>query len=157
MIEIDAVDTAVIHADVATVRAAIADEFSGKTHWWLPYLRATLRGDIPADQVGAVFDISVHGSFPSKFTVKTVAFGETESRFEYIGGDFRGEGLWTIEPHDGQTRVSFRWHVRPAGWAAFLLSLNPEAARRAAPHHEVMQAGFAALNEYLGKPEPVAA
>ncbi len=157
MIEIDAVDTALIDADVTTVRAAIADEFSAKTHWWLPYLQATPRGDIPADQVGAIFDISVRGSFPSKFTAKVVEIGETQFRVEYIGGEFRGEGIWTFEPQNEKTRVSFRWHVTPVGWTSLLLSLNPTAARQAAPHHEVMRAGFAALNEHVSKREPVAA
>ena len=140
-------DEVVIDADPATVAKAITDEAAGKTHWWLPLWEAKQRGDIPPNQVGGIFDITVHGRRGTvKFTAKTTEIKENMARVEYVEGAFRGEGIWTFEPVDGKTRLRFRWRVRPSGWLLRLLAPFIDIGQS---HHEVMKAGFEGLNQYV--------
>ena len=148
MSEIDVVDEAIIDADPATVAKAITDEAAGKTHWWLPLWEAKQRGDIPPDQVGGIFDITVHGRRGTvKWTDKTIEVTENMVRLESFEGAFRGEGTWTFEPVDGKTRLRYRWRVRPSGWLLRLLAPFIDIGGRS--HHETMKAGFEGLNQYV--------
>jgi hypothetical protein len=149
MSEIDVVDEAIIDADPATVAKAIRDESMGKTHWWLPYWEAKPRGNIPPDQVGGMIDITVRRRATVRFTAKTVEVTENLLRVEYVEGAYRGEGTWTFEPVDGKTRLRFRWRVQPTGWLRWLLLLAPPSEKSGRSHHEVMQAGFEGLNQYV--------
>ena len=149
MLEIDCTDEAIIDADPATVLKAIADESMGKTHWWLPCWEGKPRGDIPYDQVSGMIDVTVHKGPTVRFTLKTVEVTENRLRVEVVGGDFRGEGIWTFEPVDGKTRARFRWHVRPTGLIGFMLRFAPPEERAGRSHREVMKAGFEGLNQHL--------
>ena len=55
MPRIDVTDEAVIDAKPIVVYEAILNEFAGVTHWW-PMTVYKLRGDIPIDHEGAIFD-----------------------------------------------------------------------------------------------------
>jgi hypothetical protein len=149
MLEIDAEDEAIIDADPAAVSKAIIDEGAGRTHWWLPHWQASPRGDIPPGQVGSMFDVTVRSGVTVRFTAKVVEINDAGMRIEYVGGAYRGEGIWGFQPQGGKTRLRFRWRVRPMGWLSWLLRLSPSAAREARSHHEVMRAGFAGMNRHF--------
>ncbi len=157
MIQLDIEDIGLIDASPSAICAAIASEFSGQTHWWSPALVVRPRSRGSAELVGSEIDVSVHTTPPSKFSARLVEFSEHGFRLEYIGGDFRGEALCTLEPHGEQTRVCFRWLVTPAGWMAVLALLMPSQFKEAAGHHAVMSAGFTQLNRYIHSPSAVAA
>ena len=67
-------------------------------------------------------------------------------RLAYCEGAFLGEGLWTLESADDQTRLRYRWRADPNGW--LLKSLAP-VIPVAKSHSDVMAAGFANLNKSL--------
>ncbi len=157
MIQLDIEDIGLIDATPSTICAAIASEFTGESHWWSPALVVKPRsGESPA-LVGNEIDIRAHTTPPARFSARLVEFSERGFRLEYIGGDFRGDALCTLEPHGQQTRVCFRWRVTPAGWMAVLARLMPGQFKEAAGHHAVMATGFTQLNRYIHTPQPVAA
>ncbi len=149
MITIDVEDTALIDAEPAVVRAALADEIAGRTRWWSPYLQSKQRGSIPVDQVGGMMDGVIHSGGSARFTARVMDISDHHLRIEYVDGDFRGEGTWTFEPQDNKTRVCFHWHVIPAGWLSLLLRFGPANAGIADSHHALMRAGFAGLNRHF--------
>lgn len=160
MKDIDVTDEALLDASPAEVFAAVADEATGRSGWWRPTLELYPRPGAPAGQVGSVFDIRIPGRRPIRFTERIVELVENEHvRLHYIGGDFRGEGLWSFEPVDGRTRVRFRFHVRPHGLAMRLASHLTDIGRL---HSQVAQRGFEGLRRYLqaqrmaGTPPPSA-
>ena len=149
MITIDVEDTGLIDAEPAAVRAALMDEIAGRTHWWAPYLRCKQRGSIPVDQVGGIFDGVIHSGGFARFTARVIELSEHHVRLEYTGGDFRGEGTWTLEPEGSKTRVCFHWHVIPAGWLGLMLRFGPGKAGNAGigdSYHAVMRKAFEGLN-----------
>lgn len=98
MREIDVTDEALIGAGPTVVYQAILDELTGKTHW-SPYVEMKPRGEIPANQVGGMVDITVHRLGTPKFTSKTIEVIENKKvRFEYIEGD------------NGAARCEFVYH-----------------------------------------------
>ncbi len=146
MITIDVEDTALIDAEPAAVRAALADETAGRTNWWSPYVQSKQRGSVPVDQVGGMFDAVIHSGGSARFTGKVVESSDHHLRIEYTEGDFRGEGTWTFEAQEDKTRVCFHWHVVPAGWLSLLLRFGPANTGIAASQHALMGAMFAGLN-----------
>jgi len=58
MRKIDIIDEAIIASSPMVVFKAFLNEISGVTHWWMPYLGFKLKGDIPIDRGGAVFDLT---------------------------------------------------------------------------------------------------
>jgi len=149
MAEYDVFDEAIIDAKPETVYEALLAEYSGKTNWWLPYVESKLREGNTVDQTSALLDITVHGTMAIRFTTKTVEIKKNELwRSEYVGGAFRGEGIWKLEAANGNTKLSYRWHCRPA---RLLLRILAPIVNIPKSHSKVMKAGFAALNEYLKK------
>ena len=147
MREIDVVDEAVIDADSAVVFQALVDEMTGKADWWSPHLTTRMRGETPASQAGAVFDITVHRPGTPRFTEKTIEVAENKLyRVEYVDGDFKGEGIWTLEPLGDRTLLRFRWRVRPQRWLLRMLSRFMDIGKM---HSEVMKRGFEGLNQYV--------
>ena len=45
MARYDTVDEGIINADLSTVFKAYMDEFTGKTHWWMPLWESKPRGE----------------------------------------------------------------------------------------------------------------
>lgn len=75
-------------------------------------------------------------------------------RLQYVEGDIRGEGTWTLEPEGNQTRLRFRWCVRPHRLLFRLLAPFVDFGRT---HSEVMQVGFVRLDRYLAQQHDVRA
>lgn len=145
---IEVVEVALVNAPPSAVYAAIVDEAAGRTSWWRPYWRAEVRGDVPPDRVGSIMDISIRPPGRDQ-TVRVVArtaevVPGRRIRVEYIGGDFVGEGMLTLEPEGEGTRVRIRLDARPTHWLPRLLS--PVVRKN---HSAVMRSGFAALDEHL--------
>jgi hypothetical protein len=147
MREIDVMDEALIGAGPAVVYQAILDELTGKTHW-SPYVEMKPRGEIPANQVGGIVDITVHRPGTPKFTSKTIEVIENKMvRFEYVEGDYSGEGQWTLEPMDDSTQVRFRWHVQPRRWLLRMLAPFIDIGKI---HSEIMKFDFEGLSRHVG-------
>lgn len=144
---LDVVDEALIDADPATVYRAVVDEFMGRTRWAARHVEEKPRGLIPPNRVGGLFDVTVHRFATPRSIARTTEVTEDKLwRVEYIGGDVRGEGLWTFEPVEGKTRVSFRYRVRPKRWLFRLLAPFVDFGKL---HSGVMQAFFAELDRFV--------
>jgi hypothetical protein len=144
-------DEAVIDSPPMVVYKAILNEYAGVTHWWMPYWESKLRGDMPMDREGAIFDITNHNQrgITSKYSFKITKIVEAKSiEMECFSGDFVGTGEWTFEPTDGKTRVQFRGSSRPKRLLFVLLSPFVDIGKA---HSDMMQKGFKALNSYLSK------
>ena len=147
MAKYDVTDEAIINAEPDIVFSALLAEYAGKTSWWMPSLSAKIRKGDSADQLDTLIDITVHGKFPIKFTIKTVEVKKNELlRYEYVEGAWRGEGLWKLEAKDGKTKLSYRWRASPSG---LLLRIMAPFVNVPKAHSDVMKAGFDGLNEHL--------
>ena len=147
MPKVDGTDEAVIDAPPMAVYKAILDEYSGVTHWWMPYFELKPRGNVPIKE-GTIVDLIVHASGTPKFSAKIAKIVEGESiEMEYTG-DFVGTGKWTFEPADGKTRMQKRVNYEVKRLSFVLLSpfVNMQKA-----NSDLMQKGFKALNSYLNK------
>ncbi len=147
MAKYDVTDETIINASPDVVYNAVIDECDGKTSWWMPHLSSRLREGDSCGKVGALFDLTVHGKLPIKFTAKTVEAKNNEMiRINYVEGAFRGEGLWKFESLEGKTRLSFRWRTSPSG---LLLRILAPFLPIEKSHSDVMKAGFNNLNKFL--------
>jgi hypothetical protein len=147
--KIDVGDESLIDAEPAVVLKALINEAAGRTHWWLPFWQAETCGDIPPDQVGGIFDVTVRKGITVKFRARVVEISDKNWRVKYIGGAYRGYGDWSFEPKGGKTHLRFHWQVQPKGWLGWLLRFAPSSQKKGTSHHEVMNAGFAGLSRYL--------
>ena len=150
MPKIDVISEAVIDAPPMVVYKAILNEIAGVTHWWMPYMEFKLRGDIPIDREGAIFDatISPTSRMNAKFSAKMTKIVEAKLIEEEIAGDFIGTGTWTFEPTDGKTKAQYRFNARTNGLLYSLFSPFVNYGKR---HSDIMEKGFKALNSYLSK------
>ena len=151
MPKIDVTDEAIIDSSPMAVYKAVLDEFSGVTHWWMPYNGFKLRGDVPVDREGAVFDLIV---FPksriasSKISVKVVKLVEAKSIELDFSGDFVGTEEYTFQPIDGKTKIQIHLDAKTNRLA---LSMVSPFVNLGKGHSSNMQKGFKALNNYLSK------
>jgi hypothetical protein len=151
MPKIDVTDETVIDAPPMVVYKAILDEFSGVTHWWMPYNGFKLRGDVPVDHEDAVFDLIV---FPksriasSKIFVRVAKIVEAKSIELDFSGDFVGTEEYTFEPIEGKTKVQIRLNAKTNRLSLSLVSPFVDLGKG---HSANMQKGFKALNSYLSK------
>jgi hypothetical protein len=149
--KIDVTDEAIIDSSPMSVYRAVLDEFSGVTHWWMPYNGFKLRGDVPVDREGAVFDLIV---FPksrvasSKISVKVVNIVEARSIELDFSGDFVGTEEYTFQPIDGKTKIQI--HLK-AKTNRLSLSMVSPFVNLGKGHSSNMEKGFKALNNYLSK------
>jgi len=142
MAKFDIIDEAIINAKPDIVYKAL---LGGGLRYKLRAEAKLLEGRA-ADQLGALTEITVPGRFPIKWTIKTVELIKNELwRTEYVGGAFRGEGLWTLEAIGENTKVSYHWRTRPCG----LLRILAPFINIPKQHSALMKAGFASLNEYV--------
>lgn len=149
MTKYDVTDTAIINANPKIVYKAVIDGYDGKTKWWMPHLSSKIRNGSSSDKVGSLFDVTIHGIFPIKFTGKTVEVKNNEMiRVNYVEGSFSGEGLWKFEGSDGKTKLSFRWRTNPSG---LLLRIVASFYPIEKSHSRVMRAGFDNLNKFLAR------
>ena len=150
MPKIDVISEAVIDSPPLVVYKALLNEFAGVTHWWMPILGFKLRGDLPIDREGAIFDATVNPTsrMNAKFSAKVTKIVEAKFIEEEIAGDFVGTGKWTFEPTDGKTKVQVRFNARTN---RLLMSIFSPFVNFEKRHSDTMQKGFKALNSYLSK------
>ena len=150
----DCVDEAVINATPSEVIGAIADEFAGRTQWWMPTFRARVRDGREWPDVGCVVDVAASpkpGGADRRDAVRQVlrvTEYERDRRVvqEQIGGPFRGTVEYVFTPvGDRQTRVVEYWKGRSVGlWSLILRFYDVEDQ-----HSQLEQAGFKGLQEFL--------
>jgi hypothetical protein len=151
MPKIDVLDEAVIDSPPMVVYKAILNEYAGVTHWWMPYLGFKLRGDMPVDREGTIFDVTI---FPtsriasSKVSAKVTKIVEAKSIELEFAGDFVGTEEYTFEPTDGKTKLQIRLNARTNRLLASLVSPFVDFGKG---HSDNMQKGFKALNSFLSK------
>ena len=149
MSKIDVLDEAIIDAPPMVVYKAILNEYAGVTHWWMPILESKLRGDMPIDREGAIWDITMHArGVTSNVSDKVTKIVEAKSIEYEVAGDFEGTGKYTFEPTDGKTKVQYRFNARTNRLLFSLVSPFVNIGKR---HSDTMQKGFKALNSYLSK------
>jgi hypothetical protein len=146
MSRIDAVDEAVIDSSPVVVYKAFLNEWAGVTHLWIPYLECKLRGDIPIDREGAIFDVTVHSRGTPKFSAKMTKIVEAKLVESEYAGDLVGTVKLTFEPTDGKTKVQHRINVRTNRLLFSLVSPFMDIGKS---NSDLMQKGFKALNSYL--------
>ncbi len=150
MPRIDVVSEAVIHSSPMEVYKALLDEVAAVTNWWMPYMQFKLRGDIPINHEGAIYDatISPTSRMNAKFSAKLTKIVEGKLIEEEIAGCFIGTASWTFKPKDGKTKVQSRLNVRTNGliYSIFAPFVSYEKNNR-----DIMEKGFKALNDYLSK------
>ena len=150
MAEYDVFDEAIINAKPSVVYKALLTEYSGETNWWRPCFKAKPRKAGAVDKPGALIDITLHGGRTlKKITAKTEQVKKNEIlRFQYVEGDFRGEGTWKLEGIDGETKLSFRWRCRLSKLILRIMAPFVNIPKR---HSEVMKLGFEGLNKHIKK------
>jgi len=124
-------------------------EIAGVTHWWMPYLGFKLRGDMPIDREGAIFDATINPTsrMNAKFSAKVTKIVEAKLIEEEIAGDFVGTGDGHLSQQMERRRCKL-FNVKTNGLLFSLFSPFVDFGKR---HSDVMQKGFKALNSYLSK------
>ena len=150
----DCVDEAVIDATPAEVVAAIADEYAGRTQWWMPTFRARARDGREWPEVGCVLDVAASikpGGVERRDAVRQVlrvTEYEPDRRVlhEQIRGPFRGTVEFAFTPvGDRQTRVVEHWKARSVGlWSLILRFYDVEH-----DHSQIERAGFEGLQAFF--------
>jgi hypothetical protein len=127
---------------------AVLNEYAGATHW-MPALQSKLRGDIPLDCLGAIFDvIEKSRGMAAHFSLKVTKI-VTNRLIEFeLAGDFVGIETWTFEPFNHKTMVQLRWL---GATNRLLLSLFSPVVDVSKMHSNAIQQGFVACNSYLCK------
>ena len=150
MPKINRLDEAIIDSPPMVVYKAILNEYAGVTHWWMPILESKLRGDMPVDREGAIFDVTLNpkSRINIKVSDKVTKIVEAKSIETEIAGDFVGTGKYTFEPTDGKTKVQYRFNARTN---RLLFSLVSPFVNIGKKHSDTMQKGFKACNSYLSK------
>ena len=148
MPKIDVTNETIIDSPPLDVYRAILSEFTGVTHWWMPWNENKLRGDIPANWEGAIIDITSNPTsrLKVKFSAKVTKIVEAESIEEEYAGDFLGTGKWTFEPTDGKTKLKFRFNVRTNRLLFSLISPFVDIGKQTS---DCTQKGFKGLATYL--------
>ena len=149
----DVVNEAVLEATPQEIIAAYADEFAGRSSWWLPFLRARVRDQVEYPRVGAVLDVAVSvrpGGVDrrdaTRFTERVTDYEPERRIVVTTGGALRGESEITFTPVDQtHTRIREHWRANPAGlWGLLLHFMDVEAH-----HSTVTRAGFEGIGGYI--------
>ena len=152
MPKLDVLTEAVIDASPMMVYKAVLNEYSGVTHWWMPYLGFKLKGNIPIDNEGATFDSTINPTrrMKAKSSEKVTKIVQAKSIEIEFAGDFVGTEEWTFEPTaDGKkTMVKHHWNGRTN---RLLFSLVSPFVSMEKMNTDYTQKGFKALNSYLNK------
>lgn len=150
MPRIDSVSEAIIGSVPAEVYNALLDEVAGVTHWWMPHMSFKLKGDIPIDHEGAVYEATINPTsrMNVKFSAKMTKIVEGKLIEEDVSGCFIGTASWTFESTDGKTKAVHRFNARTNGivYSIFAPFVNYEKN-----HTDIMEKGFKQLNSYLSK------
>jgi len=146
----DLTDETTAAASPATAYAAVVAEHNGATLWWTPHLSAELRHDDTYDTIGALVDNSavVPRPWPIRLETREARPGELV-RVADVDGAFRGQHLWKFEAVESETRLRYRWRVRPSGWLCVLSPFLPVQRSQS----DTMQACFLGLKLGAGVPQ----
>jgi hypothetical protein len=150
MPRIDAVDEVIIDSSPMEVYKTLLDEVSGVTNWWMPYMAFKLKGEIPIDHEGAVYEatISPTSRMNAKFCAKMTKIVEGKLIEEEVSGSFVGTASWKFEQIDGRTKAQHQFNARTNG---ILFSLFSPFVNYRKNHSDIMQKGFKALKSYMSK------
>jgi hypothetical protein len=150
MPRIDSIDEVIIDSSPMAVYKALLNEVAGVTEWWMPYMAFKLRGDIPIDHEGAIYDATIDPTsrMKAKFSAKMTKLVEGKLMEEEIAGDFVGTASWSFELIGEKTKAIHRFNVRTNNALMSLFSPFVNFEKR---HSDSMQKGFKALNSYLNK------
>ena len=145
----DVTEEAIIHASPEVVYNAIIDIYDGKTSWWLPDFSSTLNEGETSDNIGALYEVTIHALYPITFMTKTMETKKNEMLIvEYVDGAFIGQGVWKFENVEGNTKISLRWRTNPGSLFMRMVAPFYPVAKN---HSSVMQAGFRKLDQFLNK------
>lgn len=113
--------------------------------WWPAALRVRVVSP-PPHGLGSIVEVRVLGS---RFRCRIAAV-EPPSRLTvvYVAGLHRGHGLWTLEPQQGGTKVTYAVDLVPHGLMAKLLSHVVDFATL---HSRQMQGVFGGLTRHLSR------
>ena len=142
---------AIIDSPPMVVYKTILNEHAGITHWWMPTLEFKLRGNVPIDREGAIFEVTINPTSrisSAKFSGKVTQLVEAKLIEYEVSGDFVGTGKWTFEPTDGKTKVQFRFRARTN---RLMFSLVSPFLNIGKLHSKAMKIGFKECNSYLCK------
>ena len=147
MAKFDVYDEAIINAKPEIVYKAL---MSGVIYDRINAKRERVKGSA-LDELGTVTDIILPGIVPTKLTIETIEVIKNEMwHTKYIGGAFIGEGIWKLEPTDGNTKISYRWRTSPSG---LLLRILAPFINIPKHHSAIMKKFFTSLNEYIEERE----
>lgn len=82
-------------------------------------MESKLRGDIPIDREGAIFDITIHGSGTPRFSGKITKIVEAKSMGVEFVGDFVGTGEWKFEATMERRRCNIDGTSNPRDYRLF--------------------------------------
>jgi hypothetical protein len=150
MPRIDYIGDVIIDSPPIEVYKALSNEVAGVSHWWMPYMAFKLRGAIPIDHEGAIYDATINPTsrMKAKFSAKLTKIVEAKLIEEEVAGDFVGTGSWTFELIDGKTKATHRFNAKTNNPLMSLFSPFVNFEKR---HSDTMQKGFEALKSYLKK------
>ncbi len=131
------------------VYKALLNEFAGITHLFMPCYEFKLKGDVPLNHEGAIFDLAIHKKgVTSKLSGKITKIVETKSIKVEYAGDIIGTSEYTFKPMNGKTKVQIRFNTRTNSLVISLYSLFVNIKKE---HSDMWQKSFKALNNYLNK------
>ncbi len=121
--------------------------------WWFPgYLTARELNFPGAGKIGRVVSFELKGVIPYRLSWQVESVEETRPYrlAARSGGDFVGEGIWTLSQENSVVKVIFDWKIRVE--KPFLKFFSPLLR----PffiwnHHKVMAAGEAGLKLKLNR------
>jgi uncharacterized protein YndB with AHSA1/START domain len=150
MPKIETISEAMIDSPPLVVYKAFLDEISGVTNWWMPHMQYKLRGNMPIDREGAIFDAIINPTsrMNAKFSAKVTKIVKGKLLEDDISGCFIGKGKWTFEPTNGKTKMQFHMNARTNG---IIYTIFAPFVNYKKNHINIMDKGFKALNNYLNK------
>lgn len=134
--------------------AAIDDEYSGRSQWWLPYVKISRRGADADGLVGSVFDVAVNVRGRVERRLGTIRFAQQVTAFDvphrasadYVEGPLRGSSETRVEAlGPDRTKVTIHFQARPHGMAGTVLGLLGFER----PHHQLTETQFPAVEAYV--------
>jgi ribosome-associated toxin RatA of RatAB toxin-antitoxin module len=139
-----ATDCRTLPYPVPEVFAALTD-FGNYPTWWPKELSLKVLHLAP-DHVGSRLGAGLLGGWFICEVTEVVP--EREVRTRYIEGVHRGEGVWSLEPVEGDTKVCYRIDLEPQGVGPRLLSHVLDFGHL---HSKLMGRVFDGLERFLGR------
>ena len=154
MAKYECVDEMTIEATPSECFASLADEVSGRSAWWEPFVVMTTKEQGTPDEDGPVIErlASPDGTTERYWSTARIRLrvAETERDRRLVireeGGDFRGFEEWTFEPLDGdRTLVRVHWVAEPHG----LMRLIAPFGRVEQDHSLIIHEGLRGMEHHI--------